>query len=431
MRRAAMAVVFLGVLAGVALWLLPRRGGFALADVAEAMARVRSAHFVGWDPGHPSSGGRDRREGWVERRRARSVEGDVIDEFFDETRFVEIRRENGAVYATIRPVPAELAKLLQDEMGYLKAFLWPQAAQEALERRGETVTKWERQRLSDGRVVVVVDLTAGDRMTRMTVDEATDLILRIEDYRGDTLVGAIEKIEYNVEIPEEVFQVAIPKGAIVVDTSSLSPASADQRSKYAGWLATAKQIEGAVILSQFGPGSESHGSCGTPFHHDLTFGVIDNGGMILVYLPDRNAYRVFGRALVHEGNSQRVVDNAEFAPATPPDVTVKQWKAEEARRDAEEKRRQPPPEVRAQWDAKAKELRAAGAKHLWFGGRGWPRVDLAFEPVTERFIDVWYSPARNEYYVMGKARVYDRRGFDQTVEDGWIKVPGPAPKWDD
>jgi hypothetical protein len=339
------------------------------------------------------------------------------------------------VHAIINPLPAQWAKLLQDDMGYLAAFLWPQAAQDVLLQGGETVAKWQRQYLPGGRSVVVVDLTAGDQMTRMTVDEATDLVLRIEYYRGDALVGAIEQIEYNVDIPEEVFRAPIPEGAIVVDTTAQRQASPEQLARYADWLAKAKQLQGAVVVSQVDPGS--HGDCGTPFHHDLGFETLDNGGMILVYLPQRNSYRVFGRAMMHQGwpGPGRVVENTEVVAPTRPDITVEQWQAEEARSRVEEERHMPTPEMRARWDAKAEELVAIGARHLVMCDMSWPAGNrnggCAFEGLNDRYVDIWYMPARGEYYVMGKARIYNDRGFDQTVEDGWIKVPGPPPELPD
>jgi hypothetical protein len=139
--------------------------------------------------------------------------------------------------------------------------------------------------------------------------------------------------------------------------------------------------------------------------------------------------------MVHEDGNQMnpgpVVEDAEYVAPSPPDVTVAQWRAEEARQNAEMERHMPTPEMRAKWDAKARELKAMGAKHLCqCGGDCCPAGNLyggrTFEAL-DHDVDLWYSPERGEYYVMGKARVHGW-GTDQVVEDDWIKVPGPAPK---
>jgi hypothetical protein len=303
-----------------------------------------------------------------------------------------------------------------------------------IEAGGARLVRSEPVTLPDGRAAMVLELSEKSGRALLTVDAETDLLVSWETYSDGKLRAKIERIEYNVEIPDSVFQPAIPEGAIVVDATDRQ-ASAEQRARYAEWLAAAKRLSGAYTLNQIPPGG--HVNLGTPFHHHLMFETLDTGGLILLYLPDRNVYRVFGRAMVHEDGDDRnagpVVENAEYVPPTPAEVTVEQVKAKEARELAESQRRMPTPEMRAKWDAKGKELAAAGAKQLCTGGSFYPRNNLAFDPLNERYISVWYSPARSEYYVMGKARVHGRFGFefDQTVEDGWIKVPGPPPELND
>jgi outer membrane lipoprotein-sorting protein len=423
MKRTVIAVVFLGVLAGVAFWQLPgRRGDAALAAVAEAMAKVKSVHFVGWDPSH-RPGGRDRREGWIEPRRARSVEGDVLDDFFDENRMVEIRSDSGLVRVTINPLPLDLANLLKEEQGFLRAlpFMWPQAAQDALERHGERVTNSERRQLPDGRSVMIVDLTAGQRMRRLTVDEATNLVTRMEEYRRGALVGVIEHIEYNVDIPENAFEISIPKGATVVDNVSSPPEEPRQRGEAPTRFKAAEEYPILHVRDSRG------GSCGSPFHIHLRFEVLGDDEVTITYVPKTNTYCVVGRVLALGMGLNRVVENAEFVAPRPPDVTAEQYEAEQARWHREMMRRMPPPEVQRQWDAKAKELKAAGARGLGSTGGMYSTGGIAFEVLNNQMIEIWYLPSRNEFYVMGKAMVH-RGDFSRIVENGWIKVPGPAPK---
>jgi len=424
MRRAVMAVVFVGVLAGVALWQLAgRRGDAALAAVAQAMSKVKSVHFVGWDPSR-GPGDRDRREGWIEPRRARSVEGDVLDEFLDENRMVEIRSDGGLVQVTINPLPLDLANLLKEKQGFLRAlpFMWPQAAQDELERAGARVTRSERMRLHDGRSALVVDLTAGQRMRRLTVDEATNLVTRMEEYRRGALVGAIEHIEYNVDIPEKVFEISIPKGATVVDNVSSPPEEPRREGEAPRRFKAAEEYP---ILHS--PRGGRGGSCGSPFHIHLRFEVLGDDEVTITYIPRTNAYCVVGKVLALGMGLNRVVENAEFVAPRPPDVTAEQYEAEQARQHREAMRRMPPPEVQRQWDAKAKELKAAGAKDLGTAGRTYGTSGYYFHALNDRIIHIWYLRSRNAFYVMGTARVRGP-GIDQVVEDGWIKVPGPPLK---
>jgi hypothetical protein len=433
-RRLLPVGVLIFILFAVAFLGLPRSQNSALAAVAEAMAQVKNAHFVGWDPS--GSGGRDHIEGWVDSKRGRSIEGDVMDEYYDENRLITINSVNGSQRVTISPLPPEMAKLLQARGGYLRTFLWPQAAQDALERRGEIVSTQKTQRLPGGQSVLVFDLIAGNTMTRMTVDEATDLILRIEHYRNGEMVGAIEKIEYNVNIPDSIFTAVIPKAAIVIDRSNApgkhQQPTAKQRSQMARWLAEAKQIPGACLLSQITPGYGG-GGCGTPFHKNLRFEYFENEGLLLVYLPDQNVYRVFGKALVYEnGGAQEpgpIVRNGEYVPLNPPDVTIEEYQARQRQEADAMQQAMPSTKVLAEWEAKGKELKAAGAYCL-LGLGTFGHYKYTFDMANGKYIRVWYSPARREFFIMGKARIHGP-GFDSIIEDNWIKVPGPAPKLPD
>jgi hypothetical protein len=419
------AIVFAGVLGGLALWQVPgRRGDAALAAVAEAMAHVRSAHFVGWDPHHGPSGGRDRIEGWFEPRRACETEGKgafQIVTHLEENRAVEIRSENGITEVTINPLPPELADSLKQRQGFLRALplMWPQAAEDELQRAGARVTRSERTRLHDGRSALVVDLTAGQRTRRLTVDEATNLVTRVQEYRGGALQGAIEKIEYNVDIPAKVFEVSVPKGAFVVDNLTSPPEEPAAEGKVP---APAKPTEQYQILSA--TKGSAGASCTGPFHAHLRFEVVSDDEVTIAYIPKTNAYRVTGEVRVLGMGLNMVVKNAEIIAPRPPDVTPEQYEVERARQLREALRRMPPPEVRRQWAAKAEELKAAGAQDLGEAGRMFETSGFVFHSLNNRVIHIWYLRSRNAFYVMGKARV-GGPGVDQVVEDGWVKVSGP------
>ncbi len=415
------------VLVSALIWWPQRHGmNVALADVANALQQVHSVHYVGWDPNQGQrKGGRDHIEGWFEGRRGRTIEGDVLDDIIDENGVMEIRREYGAVAVTIDALPAEVAQAFAEGKGIIAALplLWPQAAEDALNQRGEVVTHEERQSLPNGQTVTVFDLTNGRQLTRMTVDEETKLVLHIEHYESGMLVGAIEEIEYNVDIPDEVFKVSIPKGASVVDRRLTSPSVGSppvRRSRMRSMVT--REIP---VLNSGGMG----GYYGCPFHTKIHFEVRSGDDATVVYLPKKNAYRVKGRVRVVGLGMDRVVENSDFVASTPPDVTPEQWQEQQAQQHWEMARRMPSPEVQAQRRAKGKELRAAGAKSLGTCGGMFSTSGIAFEVLNNQMIEIWYLPRRGEFYVMGKALVRrDDFNFSRIVENGWIKVPGPAPK---
>lgn len=299
-RRAVPAAAFVVVLVASGSWLLSKRHTVALADVARAMANVQSAHWVGWEL--EPSGARERIEGWADATgRMRMVESG-LEEVDDGERLFEIRSQNGSMLVTIRPSRGQT---------YLRECLWPEAAQAALERRGETLAGWERRRLSDGRSVTIADLTDGGRTTRLMVDEATNLIVQMKAYRGDTLVGKVEQIEYNVDIPDEVFEVAIPEGAIVEEGAP--PSSGQDWARQAEFLD--RSPDWSCTLK--GPYNMDGGSV---FHRGLRF--VGKGapgeGVGVWYNRDRNVYYVLGKVRVFGMGLDMVVEDAEFtAPGEP------------------------------------------------------------------------------------------------------------------
>ena len=169
-------------------------------------------------------------------------------------------------------------------------------------------------------------------------------------------------------------------------------------------------------------------SCGSAFHEGLRFVDLGPSAMTVFYLPERNAYRVFGKALVYEpeGTFKQVVEDGEVAMSLPPDHSSEEVRKQETSPEL-------PADVKASREAKDRELRSAGAKQCSnFGGRGGMcgspyHAGIIFENLGPYGMALYYLPDRNAYYVMGKARVYNMsgKGSKQVVEDGEIAAPGP------
>ncbi len=434
MRRMVVAVALAGLLTGAALWLFPgRRGDAAMAAVAEAMANVESVHFTGSTLDY-GTGKRRPVEGWVKGRKFRMVTEGTEDVVDDGERLVTVSTTDDFIAALISPSGDYVA--LSEGATYLDLFRGGRAFDQL--GHGMEVTRWETVVLPDGQTARKATLVSGGRgsvKVVLTISD-TDLLFGIDEYVDGKLVDSIDRVEYGVEVPDSVFETDIPENAVVTDkTAPPSQASAENWKRV---QAAAKRLsaKGAVITWYTPPGSQAAGgtSGGGMYHPGLLLHPLDNNGTIILYTP-WNTYVVFGSVLVEDTKGRlprRVVTNEEFAGPGPPVKTIEQEKAEEARERAEAARRcAPTPEMQARWEAKARELEALGARKIFeldgsvgFGG-------CMFEMATEKAFRLWYSPARGEYYVMGKARIYNDKGFDKTVEDDWIKVPGPPPKLPD
>ncbi len=432
-RRALAIGAVVIMLAALTLWMLPRRGmDSALADVARAMANVQSAHFVGSTLDY-ATGKHLSVEGWVKGEKFRMLTDGTEDVADDGNRLVTISTTGGFVSALISPSGKYVG--LSEGMTYLDVFRGERAFEEA-RGGGMAFAGWENLTLPDGRQAKKGILSSHGSKLVLLIDPGTNLLLGLEEHVDGRLVDKIERIEYDIEIPDSVFQISIPKNAVVTDaTAPPSKASAEEWNKYVS--AEIKRLEATRRVYLFwstSPGSQAAGSTGNGgFHPGLWFHPLDNNGTAILY-TDRNTYVVFGRVLVESKKYRlrRIVENREFRAPGPPVITVAQRKAEEEAKDKAERARYaalyktPTPEMLAKWDAKGKELAAIGAKQ-WVRGGQLSTNGCNFEGIGYE-INVWYSPSRGEYYIMGKARVYNRRGFDKIVEDGWIKVPGPAPK---
>ncbi len=424
MRRAFTAVTVVAVLVVPVLWLVSHHRGMPLTDMARAMENVQSVHFTGEEL-DSTTGEYVPIEGWAKAPDKLRMRTEGQEEVTDDgERQVTIALSGEKPTVTIErsgKMPGVASGLT-----YLDLFEGPGAIQSVMESSGMRLVGSEPVTLPDGRAATVLHLFDGGTKALLTVDANTDLLISWEGYDEEgTLRGKIDRIEYNTDIPDSVFQAEIPEGALVIDM--LSEPSGDAATEYAKWRKAAYELEaaGGHILAEIAPGYQ--GTAGGAIHTDLFIRALDKNGMIVVYLPDRNVYRIFGRALVYEGepgHDDRIVENAEYIPPRPADRTLEQAAAE---REAEW-RAQCLLEVEEKHQAKAKELQAAGGKLICTLIRG--RCSSEYHPalwlksVDDSFITACYFPDRNAYYVVGKALLYGP-GFEKTVEDGWVKVPWP------
>jgi len=305
-RKALFAAGLVVILVAVGFWLLPnRQGDFALADVARAMSKVKSVHFVGWSS---KSGEHRKFEGWVEgQSRMRVCEEGVEDVADDGEKLTFINYRGGACTATIKP--SREFPGLEEHMGYLDLLVGPNALASALKLNAADLVGSEPVALPDGRKVIVFELASGKRKGRLTVDAETNLVVKWEAFdKNGEVVYAIERFEYNVEIPESVFSITIPSDAIVSDLRSAGTSGSS-----AGREALSQKLRAAGGRTI---GKLDTGQCGSSAHPGFRFRCLSKNGIEVYYFPDRNVYHVMGKALVydHDGSSgfRQIVEDGEI-----------------------------------------------------------------------------------------------------------------------
>jgi outer membrane lipoprotein-sorting protein len=293
MRRASLAAAFAVVMVAVGLWLLPRQNGStALADMATAMAKVSTAHFMGFAV--DDNGENRKLEGWVKganRIRIR-VEGtkDIAD---DGRRLIAVEMDR-LPKVTIR-VSGALPGLAEG-MTYLDLFNGPGSLRSAMAANGAQVTGTKQVVLPDGRQGVMTELE-GDSGTRMRIftDARTNLLAKSETYnRSGELVECIRTLEYDVPVADSVFNVSIPKNLPVVDL--FGPRVDAVTGSYKAELARLNADPNARRLLTIGTSGHKGSSCGTWFHPDFRFEVLGKSPVAVYYLADRNVYRILGEA---------------------------------------------------------------------------------------------------------------------------------------
>ena len=312
MRRVCLAAAFALLMTAVGLWFFPRQNGnAALADVSRAMAKVKSVHFVGWE--EDSNHGRSTMEGWIEGdsklRYQRQGEKWLEDYGDDGKTVVEVNTYSRNPCATIRPSqtserwPMELSVSIFRGHNILENARNPLYPCKITSRRST---------LPDGRTVVIYTLGWPQQKTTLTVDADSDLILRMESLKHfdeREVREAIDRIEYNMEIPDSVFRPSIPKAMRVLDlTKSLSPAIAKRRQAEKKRL----QSDPTVHITWHIPGG-NRSSCGAIYRKGYMFEVAGPGEVMIAYVPALDVYRVIGtvRAFSQDGSYSRYAEDED------------------------------------------------------------------------------------------------------------------------
>ncbi len=414
MKRAVLASVFVITLITAGVLLYPRqKHNVALADVAQAMANVQSAHLVGWTLDR-ATGKQLQMEAWVKgTSKLRFLqEGSSDLEVADNGEMtITLRNYNGVLTAWIeapKHVPG-----FKNGMPYLDMFIGGEGLTSMLETSAFMAESVASGRLSNGGAATIITLRHMEGGKAVLVVDADSNLLtewKIYDRNGSPVKG-VDSIEYNIEIPDSTFTITIPKGTPVIDY--LTPESPEIVAAHKAEQEKLK-AEGWEPLSNF-----PHGMCGTPYHEGLNFQSLDNNGLALFYSRGRNVYHVVGRALVlmipGDGSFQ-VVENAEVpAPGKPAYRRLEDFLAAK---------------VNPRVEAAEKELRSAGGElvlKISDGGGSCGSLyhsKLRFQVLRNDGCVIVYFPERNTYAVFGKVRVFGM-GLDQVVEDGEIKAPGP------
>jgi outer membrane lipoprotein-sorting protein len=422
MRKTVLVGAFVVLLVTTGFWFLsgPRKDA-ALAQVAEAMAKVKSAHLTGWwTDSH--TGARKQIEGWVKGpgRFRFTLEG-VEDAADDGEKLVSVTTLNGVTTAVIQPS----GQFPGSESGltYLDLFTDPEGLEAGLQATGSEVTGWRSGTLPDGRAVEFAEISAGSAKMELAFDAESKLLVQWEVHNAEgRLVQKLEQVEYDLAIPDSTFAVSVPENAMVTDLRV--PQSADVTARRQALLEKLRTADNAL-----GCADSLGGDCGSEFHDGLRFRCLSGDEVHIFYLTDRNSYFIVGKALVYEcgGKLRRIVENGEIVAPGPLDHSV-----------AEVRRKQmgppTPPEVRAQRDALVRQVEQSGGVLIGNFGRGGTcgsryHAGLRFQCQDDYDygIRVYYLPGRNAYFVIGKALVYDKtdRGFRQEVEDAELAAPGP------
>lgn len=320
MKRALIAFGLVVVLAVIGLGILPRQGGsVALADVARAMANVKSAHMVVFDA-DVKTGERHTIEVWIKSpSKYRMLEEGVGEMADNGKRSVEIGTRDGVLTATIEQ--SKGFKGLEHIMPSLSFFNGEEAVDYLIKENDLAFVGSKPDVLADGRKAKIIELRAleGGKVL-ITVDDATDRLYKVMAYRKNgKLEDGLEQIEYDMEIPDSMFELRIPKNAMVLDT--LTPDSPNLKAEHAS---IGKKLEASGAYPMW---EDLNGSCyvHSKYHSGMRFRT--EGNTYIYYLPKRNTYYVFGKALVTDSKIpgfKRVVNEGEFTAPYKPDISQEQ-----------------------------------------------------------------------------------------------------------
>ena len=301
--RMALAAGLAAAILVASLFMFPRmNGNYALAQVARAMAQVRSVHFVGWYTDH-DSGQRRKLEGWARgsSQLRFSLEGDM-EEYLDGDRLVRVRLSGPDPEAVIQS-----AKEAEPEFT-LNLFQGPAALQALIKRARAEVVNSGARTLPGGRKAIVYEVRARGIRWLIYADPQTRLLMRFEERSGGKPRTVIERFDYDLDIPDSVFEPAIPKGMPVVDL--ITPPSPEKLEWRREEMSRMNMQRRGVEISNYGE---------APYHPGYRFERLGAGGLVVYYLPDENVYRVLGVGRVRgpKGYSRLVEDGDIRLPGEP------------------------------------------------------------------------------------------------------------------
>ena len=311
MKRSLMAVGLLAVLVAVGIGLLPGlKSGVALAQVARAMGSVKTAHLVAQVSNkYINSGAPYPVELWVKlpsQFRFRNRDQEVAE---DGQKSVTMWTRSGVTTATIA-APRGLRGGVSGAGDVLALFDFRALAK----AKNLDVSSGQAVVLSDGRPATRYQ--APDGRLVITVDNATG---RVEALEGSTSWSheVVEHIDYDQDIPDSVFELEIPKNAVVMDL--LHPPAFSAKVEYAR-RAKAAELEASGAW-ELGSGLNGPGCGGSPLHPGMNFQRLDYGWSALFYFPQRNSYYVVGRWVITDEKTEGfslALQDAEFTAPRPP-----------------------------------------------------------------------------------------------------------------
>lgn len=288
-KKGLLAAGFAIALLAVALTMFPRpHKAFALANVARAMESVRSVHFSGW---HTGNKGRIRFDGWQRGGRyswSSENQREVAD---NGTTCTIINNHPFCPYVTIEDSHAARESMQDDYMGLTLVNRY-------LSDNSGARVESRRDAASDGRPVVVTKISWPDGAAVITTDAKTDLLVRYERYDRGELITLTDRYDYNVPIPKSTFSASIPKGIPVVDM--VTPPTEEQIERHKLQEKQLKSVRtfGWVVTH------ENAGEHAAKYHPRFHFIVVgrQEDETTIVYLPDKNLYRVCGQAILYDRN---------------------------------------------------------------------------------------------------------------------------------
>lgn len=332
MVAGAIALIVFGA---VALGILPGlRGNDALAQVARAMAKVESVHLTGFVIDDATGEHLDY-EMWIKHPSKFLLKQECIDNGVLEV--ADNGRRRVRLLTLQDDVSAEISmsgKPPRESMWFQKeGFL-------QMTRRGMIESK--ESTLPDGRPAHVMEFAGLSPVfgrALLTVDDRTNLIFQYELYRKGKLAYKIERIDYNVEMPDSMFELEIPENASVRDLMKYhveipeelieKRADVEERMKARGAVLILASVMKKPLKEQEGKETNRRHTCGTLYHSGMLFEAMGDPQTCIWYDKTSNAYYVLGKAIVTDGKVPgytKTVENAWFTAPYESDREITKWK---------------------------------------------------------------------------------------------------------